>query len=152
MLASNQDLPRLCVKLCAEDWWRERAWKNFVTCWTLITFHGHGFELASDWGHPHTHACLEHVWAWASVDTDYVMLYTIGIMDQGRKLIMCMSQYFPSSVILQYIVRVLFCVRNTIVRFCANAQSTNFLTWSITWSITCTCVRMYWAHGIWTAS
>ena len=45
--------------LCMEDKQSERVWKIFILCWTLMMFHGHGFELAVGFAHVSVHACLD---------------------------------------------------------------------------------------------
>ena len=46
----------LMQSLCVENKMMERAWKTLFMCWTLMMFHGHGFELVV--GVVHTSARL----------------------------------------------------------------------------------------------
>ena len=52
--------------------WRERAWKILVTCCTLMTFHGHSFELVGQVTHVSTNASIdyERQYMWASPTTN----------------------------------------------------------------------------------
>ena len=66
-LASSQALPFL-------TWgWTEgeRVWKVLVLCWTLIMFHGHGFELVVEVTHAYYYTCF-HTHKYAHMVEDWM--------------------------------------------------------------------------------
>ena len=60
-VASNQALSLLTwnsLHSCVEDERRESAWKILVMSWTLMTFHGHSFELVVGVAHAYSFSYL----------------------------------------------------------------------------------------------